>query len=105
VDLEPKLEPEPDPLPLPELEPELPEPEPELPEPEPELPPELSELPEFLQLAELLERLGLAQHLPLCIEHEFNMDTLLGASGAANGWVVLPSLVPTGLLHINEIMG
>jgi hypothetical protein len=53
---------------------------PELLEPEPELPPEmleLSELPEFRRLAELLGRLGLAQHLPLCIEHEFDMDTLL----------------------------
>jgi hypothetical protein len=61
--------------------------EPELPEPEPELPPEmleLSELPEFRRLAELLRRLGLAQHLPLCIEHEFDMDTLL-ACGAARG--------------------
>ena len=61
--------------------------EPELPEPEPELPPEMLELaalPEFQRLAELLRRLGLVQHLPLCIEHEFDMDTLL-ACGAANG--------------------
>jgi hypothetical protein len=60
---------------------------PELPEPEPELPLEmleLSELPEFRRLAELLRRLGLAQHLRLCIEHEFDMDTLL-ACGAARG--------------------
>ena len=60
---------------------------PELPEPEPELATEmleLSELPEFRRLAELLGRLGLAQHLRLCIEHEFDMDTLL-ACGAARG--------------------
>ena len=60
---------------------------PELPEPEPELPLEmleLSELPEFRRLAELLRRLGLAQHLRLCIEHEFDMDTLL-TCGAARG--------------------
>ena len=50
---------------------------PELPKPEPDLRPELSELPEFQRLAELLRRLGLAQHLPMCIEHEFDMDTLL----------------------------
>ena len=47
------------------------------PEPEPELPPALAELPEFRLLAEMLSRLALAQYLPLCVEHEFDMDTLM----------------------------
>jgi hypothetical protein len=57
------------------LEPQLdvPEPQSELPQPEPEFP----ELPEFRRLAELLGRLALAQYLPLCIKHEFDMDTLM----------------------------
>ena len=67
----------------PEPEPELPpEPEQELPEPEPELPPGLAELPEFRLLAEMLGRLALLQHLPLCIEHEFDMDTLMVCDAA-----------------------
>jgi hypothetical protein len=42
----------------------------------------LAELPEFRLLAEMLGRLELAQYLPLCVEHEFDMDTLMVCDAA-----------------------
>jgi hypothetical protein len=61
------------------------------PEPEPELPPALAELPEFRLLAEMLSRLALLQHLPLCVEHEFDMDTLMVCDAADLVDIGLPS--------------